>query len=861
MLLERDVYLDQLEALLGEAMKGAGRAAFVAGEAGIGKTSLLAAFSERTGSSVRVLHAACEDLSAPETLSLLRDLTIVDQRGLENAERGQSRLALFAEVLANLASEPTVLILEDIHWADDASLDFIRFIGRRLTSTQLLLLASSRNDGSDAKQRLHRAAADVPAAARTLIELPRLSSVAVGKLAAARGLIGHAIHDATAGNPLFVSEMLSAKGERPAMIDDLVVSKAGALSNAARALMELCSIYPRRTPYQAIAAANIVDAAIDECLASGMLVPAGEGLGFRHELIRQAVEHSLPPFRRQRLHAAALAQLEVNRGSAARCLHHALGAKDSAKIRVLAPAAAEKASAMGSHRGAAQAWRSLLDLDGLDGEAEAQARERYAFELHMFGALSEAIDQQASAISIHASQGAMLKVGNCQRFLSRLHYLNGQRAAAEAIGSAAVACLEPFGESAELALAYANLAHLAMLGEDMQQSVQWSERAEKIALRFDRTDILATIYNNWGTAIQFADPVRAAEMVERSIELGLAAGTQEHVARAYTNLGWLKLQGLDLEAAEKTLVQGESYCIDNELSVWRDYMAGTRALALVQLGRWEEAEQISREIVARDDNTLLMRNPAVRALAQILVRRGDPGADVLIDELRRHMDQGREVPRFAPYASLSAELAWTSARQSEAALSLIDEAVDMLGPDHNAHMRQELEYWRSKLRAEPPRPLRPAAIAKSDDLHSLVQAAADHWDCKAMPFETALALSQGDDLQARMSLEILAKLGATATEARVRSELAARGLTTGSRGPRASTRSNPYQLTRREMEILQHLDRGLTNKQIGDTLFVSAKTVDHHVTSILGKLDARNRGEAAAKARRERLIPEADGKP
>lgn len=839
MLLERDDYLDELDALLERAMAGEGHVAFVAGEAGIGKTSLLHAFAERARLRVRVVSAACEDLSAPEALSLLRDLSIVDQDALADAGRDQSRLHFFAAVLQDLSREPTVLLLEDIHWADDASLDFIRYVGRRLADVPLLVVASARNDESEARQRLHRAATDIPKTTRTLIELPRLSSKAVGRMAASYGLIGHAIHDATGGNPLFVSEMLSSKGGRPALIDEIVVSKAAALSEAARALLDLCSIYPRRTPYSVILEAQVEDAALDECLASGMLVDSEAGLAFRHELIRQAVERALPPMRRLRFHVAALKQLEASGASAARCLHHALAAGDTAKVTALAPVAAEQASALGSHRAAAQAWGSMLAIDGLDPEREVAARERYAFELHMFGAMGDAIAQLRLAQRMHASNGNLLNSGDCQRFLSRLHYLDGNRSAAEIEGQAAVQCLEPLGESSELALAYANLAHLAMLAEDSATAIGWSEKAERLAAKFGRTDILATVYNNWGTAIQFMDADRATEMVERSIALGIETGSQEHVARAYTNLGWLKLQALELDAADEALQRGISYCLDNELGVWRDYMAGTRSLALVQMGRWSEAEEISREIAERDDNTLLMRNPAVRALALVGIRRGAADVSAHIEELREHMDRGREFPRFGPYAAIVAERAWTTGAGAPAAVALVDEAIAMIGLDHNAQLKSELLYWREKLKN---------GATKSE------RAAARVWTPE-MPFEKALALSEGDEEQAREALDLLGKLGAVATEARLRNELVERGLRIGARGPRASTRENPYQLTKRELQILECLDQGLTNKQIGDKLFVSAKTVDHHVTSILGKLAAGTRGEAAAKARAEGILP------
>ncbi len=123
-----------------------------------------------------------------------------------------------------------------------------------------------------------------------------------------------------------------------------------------------------------------------------------------------------------------------------------------------------------------------------------------------------------------------------------------------------------------------------------------------------------------------------------------------------------------------------------------------------------------------------------------------------------------------------------------------------------------------------------------------------------MPFGEAQALTEGDEDQAMRGLTILDRLRAAAPGARARSDLSIRGIRKGVRGPRATTRANSFGLTRREIDVLGAIDKGWTNRQIGERLFVSAKTVDHHVSSILGKLGARTRGEAAAVAREANLL-------
>ena len=198
-------------------------------------------------------------------------------------------------------------------------------------------------------------------------------------------------------------------------------------------------------------------------------------------------------------------------------------------------------------------------------------------------------------------------------------------------------------------------------------------------------------------------------------------------------------------------------------------------------------------------------------------------------------------------------MAWTSGTGVEAALGLIDEAMQLLHPGASPWDEAALWLWRRRLRAEAPLPTTlPEPHARLADGDAA--GAAEQWAELGMPFEQALALAEGDEEEAGLGLALLEQLGAHATAARVRADLAERGVRLGTRGPRASTRSNRFGLTKREVVVLGAIERGLTNKEIGAQLFVSAKTVDHHVSSILAKINARTRGEAAALARDHGLL-------
>lgn len=851
MLHERDDIIAKLSDLADQAATGLGCVAFVVGEAGIGKTSVLRAMVEGLSGKLRPLWSAFEDLSMPEALTLLRDLPIVDGEALDHANGSGSRLALFSDMLSRLSETPTALLVEDLHWADDGSIDFIRYVGRRIAGLPLLLIVTSRNEDQGARSRLARAANDLPPATRHRFDLARLSSVAVGKIAAAHGLIGSAIHDVTGGNPLLVTEVLAAGGKRSTSIDDLVVGRADRLDVQAREFLDYCSIIPRRVSLDQILAAGASDAVIEACTESALLLADGDGLAFRHEITRRAVEDALSPLRRALLHRRELERLDHIGANAARRLHHAIGADQAERIRELAPLAARQAADLGAHREAAGAWAALLERN--EEPFDPAQFERYAFELHLTGEIGRAIEWQKRAVSIYASQGDRLREGDGLRFLSRLHYLNGQRSLAEKAGESAIAILVRFPQTPELALGYANLAHLAMLADHSADAVRWSEQAIPIAEHLGRDDILATVLNNYGTAIQYDELERGLAMLDQSIALGLRSSSEDHVARSHTNKCWTLMQARRLSEALTAELEGIEYCRDRDLDTWADYMTGGYALTLLDLGRWDEAEASALSVLVDRANTPLMRNPAVRALALLRIRRGLHGWEPLVAELRAHMGNGREAPRFIGMALIIAEQAWTHGLPSADASALLAEAAELGQGGGSGWDRGALWAWRQRLGHVEPAPQRiakPYALLAAGDLIAAAESFREHH----MPFDQAMVLSFGDHEQVAAGLAILDRLGAEATAGRVRASLTERGLRRGARGPRASTRANAFGLTRRELDVLSAIDKGWTNKEIGERLFVSAKTVDHHVSAILSKVQARTRGEAAAFARSQGLI-------
>ncbi len=841
-LIERGTQLDQLEALLTEALNGSGRVVALVGEAGAGKTALMEVFAARAKARVRILRGACEDLSIADTLAPLYDLANEAGWPLErDLGGGHDRIPLFGRALDALSGHPTLVVIEDVHWADDATLDFIRFFGRRIANRYVLLLLTARTDGSEVQRRARRAVSDIPSDRLTRIDVPMLSEAAVIDLAKTSGQDGRALFSATAGNAFYVTECLRADGGLPpSSIRDAVLARAERLPDAARAVLDAASVFPRAAEADLLEAlCPDAAAGLTDCLAAGLLEARDRGYAFRHEIARRSVELDVPEPRRRALNARLLSAL---RGRSempfARLVHHAREAGDDAAVRDLAPDAARQASRLGAHRQALGYYQVLLEqADAFAVEYRADLFERFAFESHVTGGMSQAIAAQAEARRLRASLHDAIGEGACLRWLSRLSYLAGDREAADRYGQAAVAVLEPAGPSATLAMAWSNLSQLAMLGGHGADALVSGERAIAMAETFGRADIVCHALNNIGVGLEWRNPDAGRAYLDRALTVARDGGFDEEVARIYTNRGCLELENHALDDAARFLRDGIDYCTERDLDTWRFYMLGCLAQARLFQGRWDEAGMTAFTVVANAQATPLMRFPAVVALARLRLRRGDPDAVSLIDELYLFLDKGREFPRLAACATVVAEQAWLEGRDPAPALRLIDEAMEVAPEGYGLG---ELVMWRLLLVPDdvlPPLPIvTPYDRILAGDWTGAAKASRD----LGMPYETALALTVCGRVEA---LAIFDGLGARVASRRACQGLRAAGVVV----PVAPHRNE--QLTAREHEVLSLIARGESNKTIARSLNISPKTVDHHVSAVLRKLDAASRSQAAARAR------------
>jgi predicted ATPase len=352
-LLERDAELATLDAVMARAANGHGQIAVISGEAGIGKTTLVERFVERQADAVRALWGACEALFTPRPLGPLYDIARQAPEPLRQAlERESNRAELFAAALDELArgATPTVMVIEDIHWADEATLDLIKFLARRVHRTTGCIALTYRDDELGPDHPLRQALGDLPAREVTRLRLRPLSEAAVKTLAAPARRSPAQVYALTGGNPFFVSAVLDSDVDgAPTSVADAVLARMARLAPEAQRLLELVAVAPSRIEWRVITyIAPGQETGLEASLAAGLLAMEDGMVGYRHELARQAVEASLPPTRRQALHARILRALLASEGvdvSLARLAHHASLAEDPAQVLRFVPQAARQAAA------------------------------------------------------------------------------------------------------------------------------------------------------------------------------------------------------------------------------------------------------------------------------------------------------------------------------------------------------------------------------------------------------------------------------------------------------------------------------------------------------------------------------------
>jgi DNA-binding CsgD family transcriptional regulator/tetratricopeptide (TPR) repeat protein len=858
-LLERQAELAVLHGCLWAARRDGGRLLIVQGEAGIGKSVLVRRFCEEIRGA-RVLMSMCDPLATPRAFGPMLD--IADRLGVSASWGADvSREAVFAWAHGELRSRnwSTVLVIEDVHWADEATLDLLRFLGRRLDTVHGLVVVTCRDEELDAHHPLRTVIGDL-AAVRGVsrLELGPLSQRAVSSLARGRqGLDVAALYRLTGGNPFFVTEVLAAGGAGvPATVRDAVLARASRLTAGGRAVVEAASITPTRIEIPLLetlagVGADEIDAAVD----LGVLRPDEPGtVSFRHELARLAVHETIPPARRAAMHAQAVTVLRQREGRSvdpARIAHHAEHAGETVTARTYAMRAAALAADLGAHReAAAQYERALRHAERLPDDQLADLLETYVEEARATDQVDTALEAATRAVQLRRQLGDPVRLGSALGVQVGALWSAGRSGAATRAAHEAVTVLQPLGASPELARAYAWLAAQSMLGRDHAATMAWGGRAIELAEQLEALYPLVRALNSVGTSKILNSDQRGVADLRRSISLAAAARLDDFVAMGWLNLGSGSGEVRDYATAEPALREAIAWARQRDLDMYLHYATVWLARVRFERGDWDEAERL----VTGEPRTRPGMRPTTIVMltvrGRLQTRRGDADPWPALNEAWKLATDTGDLQRLWPVAAARAEAAWLGG--DEAAIpGHIDQTYRLARRLGHRWAVGELQLW--QWRAGRPVADASGEAAEPYALHvaGRFRVAAARWQELGCPYEAADALADSDQpVDLRRALAVFDELAARPAAQQVRRRLRRLGERRVPRGPRRTTADAPAGLTPRQSEVLGLIAKGLSDAEIARKLYISPKTAGHHVSAVLAKLGVSSRGEAAHLGRR-----------
>ena len=852
MLLERDRELSLLTDLHAGVESAGGRVVLVRGEAGIGKSALVGGFLEGIADESHVLIGTCDDLLTPQAFGPFWDVARSESSLRASLEKGDRR-AVMEDLLEILSRglRTTVLVIEDTHWADEATLDAIRYLGRRIARANGLLILTYRDGEVDYDHPLRQVIGELAPNDLVRIRLDNLSSQAVADLVGDTDLDPAEVVSLTAGNPLFVTEIIASGVERvPLSVTDTVLSRAAKLSPVARQVLDVVSVMPGEAERRFVE--QLVDPTqeqITECTRQGLLDVREDFIGFQHELARRAVESALSRSDRKNINASVLAELG-GRGDLARLVHHAVEANDPRAIIEFSPKAARAAMAIASYREAAAHFRTLEPyLEQVTDKNRAHIVDDWAHNEFYLDHI-EAHDILAKAISLHRANNDHLAVAQALIFATRTNELNGNPQAAEFSISEAISILESYPPSEGLALAMSQRAWLSMMRGDGEQSLAFADQA--IELAEEASDELAAInaLNTKGAVIYSEGDRTASPFLEEALVRAERGGYFFEEIRALVNATAAASRLRDLDRAHEFAQRSRDMAVQYENRQLEAFALALHSEVLHWKGNWGQAEDMASSVISSQPHTTAT---ALWVLGRLQARQSRPEAGTTLDQAWAMAERTREMQNVLPTAAACAEHLWLTDQTNSDRIALFKGAL------HEAMQFQvipwdlgDLAFWLWKLGelAETPKSIaEPYRLVIAGEYRR----AADLCEDKGLPYEKGLALMHGDKKAQLEALDIFDALGATAVASKLRKTMRDQGMSVP-RGKSRQSRDHAAGLTARQAEVLQLLDQGLSNAEIADRLFVSPRTVEHHVSAVLAKLDSTTRDEAVSSARERNLL-------
>lgn len=874
MLLEREAAIAKFNRCILQISQS-GKILLLSGEAGIGKTSLLEHIRLVADTNIDILWSGCEPLFTPRPYAPIYDFALSKSSELlKQLENMASSNVIFTSFFSTLEAlkKPTLLIIEDLHWADHATLDLLKYVVRRISFLPCMLCLSYRDDEMTPEHPFNSVLTLMPSAHTHRVQLLPLSIDAVAKLAKSSTYEPKRLHSITGGNPFFVAELLtSGMGDNsaiPVSIKEAVSSRVKHLERSERELLHTLCLIPRSIPVSLIRClfGENGETCAMACVARRLLhCDQHTVFKFRHELVRLAILGSQAAYSSKVIHTRILACLESLKltKDLAWLTHHAEGALDVERVLKYAPHAARQAATQGAHKEAASFYGIALKyVEYAPADMAASIYECWAYEVSLTTHMdTSVIDARRHAISLWRALGRPEKVGENLRCLARLYWYQGQADVAEEYAKQAISTFDAIHPSCELAMAYSMRSQLKMLNDEMQEAVKWGHKALKLARQFSSAQVEAHALNNIGTALVMSGDEGGEKMLSQSLSVAEQHGLHEDVARVYTNYSDYCIRFKKLDMAEFLTAKGIQYDIAHDLDSWTYYLVGLQAQLRQEQGRLIDARTIAGGVQKLKNQTLLMKLPALLVLARAHSRLAQSDSYELLQQALHNALSTNEQQYIIPARLALIEHGWLysdNIQRCKDAIEHIERLGSLSPPVLNVWQLGELRVWQRRF-----------AVDKQDDqvvakpyqleLDGEYTAASQAWQNLGMPFNAGMSLLHDGQTfcQDRVlrAWEMFDNMQAKAVLGWIRRKAQKEGwgnlLPRPRRGPYQKSRQHPLGLTSKEQQVLKLLVTGVSNQKIAEALSRSVRTVENHISSILAKLNVTNRVEAMLRVQNE----------